>query len=131
MLCGVFFFFFKQKTAYEIMPSLVGSEMCIRDRSQTQEIKKKQTIYFLIKQPQSNKYTSIKMDTSLYQKDPDQKEDKSFLSTPAKQSVYKNDSSYYLSQSVMLNQSKPDPESIKTQNTYCLLYTSPSPRDQA
>src|SRR5450756_1425261 len=29
LLC--FFFFFKQKTAYEIMPSLVGSEMCIRD----------------------------------------------------------------------------------------------------
>src|SRR5450756_679024 len=28
------FFFFKQKTAYEIMPSLVGSEMCIRDRHQ-------------------------------------------------------------------------------------------------
>eukprot|EP01016_Furgasonia_blochmanni_P003121 TRINITY_DN1121_c0_g1_i5.p2 TRINITY_DN1121_c0_g1~~TRINITY_DN1121_c0_g1_i5.p2 ORF type:complete len:154 (-),score=47.13 TRINITY_DN1121_c0_g1_i5:344-805(-) len=28
----IFFFFFKQKTAYEIMPSLVGSEMCIRDR---------------------------------------------------------------------------------------------------
>ena len=28
-------FFFKQKTAYEIMPSLVGSEMCIRDRSTT------------------------------------------------------------------------------------------------
>src|SRR5665648_964612 len=27
-----FFFYFKQKTAYEIMPSLVGSEMCIRDR---------------------------------------------------------------------------------------------------
>src|SRR5665648_1175992 len=27
------FCFFKQKTAYEIMPSLVGSEMCIRDRS--------------------------------------------------------------------------------------------------
>src|SRR5450756_1007677 len=26
------FFFFKQKTAYEIMPRLVGSEMCIRDR---------------------------------------------------------------------------------------------------
>ena len=24
-------YFFKQKTAYEIMPSLVGSEMCIRD----------------------------------------------------------------------------------------------------
>src|SRR5665648_1233256 len=31
--CKVFFFFFfKQKTAYEIMPSLVGSEMCIRDK---------------------------------------------------------------------------------------------------
>eukprot|EP00825_Cyclidium_porcatum_P011741 TRINITY_DN16055_c0_g1_i1.p3 TRINITY_DN16055_c0_g1~~TRINITY_DN16055_c0_g1_i1.p3 ORF type:complete len:112 (-),score=25.72 TRINITY_DN16055_c0_g1_i1:46-381(-) len=32
-MCANFtqFFFFKQKTAYEIMPSLVGSEMCIRD----------------------------------------------------------------------------------------------------
>eukprot|EP00658_Telonema_sp_P-2_P012818 TRINITY_DN1487_c0_g1_i1.p2 TRINITY_DN1487_c0_g1~~TRINITY_DN1487_c0_g1_i1.p2 ORF type:complete len:127 (+),score=33.63 TRINITY_DN1487_c0_g1_i1:94-474(+) len=31
MLTG-FFFFFKQKTAYEMLRSLVGSEMCIRDR---------------------------------------------------------------------------------------------------
>ncbi len=32
--CGEYrgFFFFKQKTAYEIRPSLVGSEMCIRER---------------------------------------------------------------------------------------------------
>ena len=29
------FFFFKQKTAYEIRLSLVGSEMCIRDREGT------------------------------------------------------------------------------------------------
>ena len=28
-----FFFFFKQKTAYEIGSGLVGSEMCIRDSS--------------------------------------------------------------------------------------------------
>ena len=28
----VIFFFFKQKTAYEMLRSLVGSEMCIRDR---------------------------------------------------------------------------------------------------
>ena len=28
----LFFFFFKQKTAYEIASCLVGSEMCIRDR---------------------------------------------------------------------------------------------------
>src|SRR5450756_648569 len=34
-LFSFFFFFFKQKTAYEIMPSLVGSEMCIRDSSIT------------------------------------------------------------------------------------------------
>ncbi len=27
------FFFFKQKTAYEISACLVGSEMCIRDRT--------------------------------------------------------------------------------------------------
>eukprot|EP00658_Telonema_sp_P-2_P031471 TRINITY_DN23535_c0_g1_i3.p1 TRINITY_DN23535_c0_g1~~TRINITY_DN23535_c0_g1_i3.p1 ORF type:complete len:140 (+),score=44.29 TRINITY_DN23535_c0_g1_i3:56-475(+) len=31
MVC---FFFFKQKTAYEMLRSLVGSEMCIRDRRQ-------------------------------------------------------------------------------------------------
>ena len=29
----IFLFFFKQKTAYEVLRSLVGSEMCIRDRS--------------------------------------------------------------------------------------------------
>ena len=35
----VIFFFFKQKTAYEMLRSLVGSEMCIRDRAHTlQEI---------------------------------------------------------------------------------------------
>eukprot|EP00828_Plagiopyla_frontata_P029580 TRINITY_DN38270_c0_g1_i1.p4 TRINITY_DN38270_c0_g1~~TRINITY_DN38270_c0_g1_i1.p4 ORF type:complete len:157 (-),score=9.64 TRINITY_DN38270_c0_g1_i1:92-562(-) len=33
-LC-VLFFFFKQKTAYEISACLVGSEMCIRDRSKS------------------------------------------------------------------------------------------------
>ena len=32
MLLGSVFFFFKQKTAYEIGVRLVGSEMCIRDR---------------------------------------------------------------------------------------------------
>ena len=31
-----FFFFFKQKTAYEISACLVGSEMCIRDRFSAQ-----------------------------------------------------------------------------------------------
>ena len=30
---GMSFFFFKQKTAYEMLRSLVGSEMCIRDRN--------------------------------------------------------------------------------------------------
>ena len=31
-MINCFFFFFKQKTAYEMLRSLVGSEMCIRDR---------------------------------------------------------------------------------------------------
>src|SRR5674536_392442 len=31
VLYFVLFFFFKQKTAYEMLRSLVGSEMCIRD----------------------------------------------------------------------------------------------------
>ena len=33
----VFFCFFKQKTAYEIQYGLVGSEMCIRDRANSEE----------------------------------------------------------------------------------------------
>eukprot|EP00658_Telonema_sp_P-2_P014807 TRINITY_DN15656_c0_g1_i1.p2 TRINITY_DN15656_c0_g1~~TRINITY_DN15656_c0_g1_i1.p2 ORF type:complete len:125 (-),score=32.97 TRINITY_DN15656_c0_g1_i1:525-899(-) len=33
VFCVCFFFFFKQKTAYEMLRSLVGSEMCIRDSS--------------------------------------------------------------------------------------------------
>ena len=32
MLPQIILFFFKQKTAYEILSGLVGSEMCIRDR---------------------------------------------------------------------------------------------------
>ena len=36
MLYWVFFFFFKQKTAYEIGVRLVGSEMCIRDRDKAE-----------------------------------------------------------------------------------------------
>ena len=36
--CEMFiFFFFKQKTAYEMLRSLVGSEMCIRDRGKAQK----------------------------------------------------------------------------------------------
>ena len=35
------FFFFKQKTAYEIGVRLVGSEMCIRDRPTNHERVKK------------------------------------------------------------------------------------------
>ena len=31
VVCDLVFFFFKQKTAYEMLRSLVGSEMCIRD----------------------------------------------------------------------------------------------------
>ena len=38
------FCFFKQKTAYEILSGLVGSEMCIRDR-QTNHVKRKKNYY--------------------------------------------------------------------------------------
>ena len=38
LLKSCWFFFFKQKTAYEIMPSLVGSEMCIRDSVWTHQL---------------------------------------------------------------------------------------------
>ena len=36
---SLFFFFFKQKTAYEIGVRLVGSEMCIRDSESCAESK--------------------------------------------------------------------------------------------
>src|SRR5678816_4791905 len=34
----MFFFFFKQKTAYEMLRSLVGSEMCIRDSTMVDQL---------------------------------------------------------------------------------------------
>ena len=37
----VVFFFFKQKTAYEVLRSLVGSEMCIRDRATAAHLKRR------------------------------------------------------------------------------------------
>ncbi len=39
---GEMFFFFKQKTAYEVLGSLVGSEMCIRDRGTGGEVVNRQ-----------------------------------------------------------------------------------------
>ena len=42
------FFFFKQKTAYEILIGLVGSEMCIRDRTDTvRNILKGEGVYLM------------------------------------------------------------------------------------
>ena len=40
-----YFFFFKQKTAYEITTRLVGSEMCIRDRIYAREHSKYCLLY--------------------------------------------------------------------------------------
>src|SRR5665809_51505 len=45
VLCCLFFFF-KQKTAYEIRLSLVGSEMCIRDRMCTELADCKRSLTF-------------------------------------------------------------------------------------
>eukprot|EP00658_Telonema_sp_P-2_P072939 TRINITY_DN6200_c0_g1_i4.p1 TRINITY_DN6200_c0_g1~~TRINITY_DN6200_c0_g1_i4.p1 ORF type:complete len:295 (-),score=75.80 TRINITY_DN6200_c0_g1_i4:266-1150(-) len=42
LLLFIFFFFFKQKTAYEMLRSLVGSEMCIRDRAKRKKKRDKQ-----------------------------------------------------------------------------------------
>ena len=44
LVCGICFFF-KQKTAYEILSGLVGSEMCIRDRVDTKtELRRSSTL---------------------------------------------------------------------------------------
>eukprot|EP00831_Metopus_contortus_P061161 TRINITY_DN53017_c0_g1_i1.p3 TRINITY_DN53017_c0_g1~~TRINITY_DN53017_c0_g1_i1.p3 ORF type:complete len:130 (-),score=24.10 TRINITY_DN53017_c0_g1_i1:146-535(-) len=40
------FFFFKQKTAYEMQRGLVGSEMCIRDRSQSVGISRRKDLLY-------------------------------------------------------------------------------------
>ena len=42
------FFFFKQKTAYEIMPSLVGSEMCIRDSYNFRYLRSNSCVFRLV-----------------------------------------------------------------------------------
>ena len=38
-MCFANFFFFKRKPAYEVLRSLVGSEMCIRDRGQLDDLR--------------------------------------------------------------------------------------------
>ena len=50
----MYVFFFKQKTAYEMLRSLVGSEMCIRDRlnpnlEEAMKIAVRETIDFITK----------------------------------------------------------------------------------
>src|SRR5678815_6052817 len=52
------FFFFKQKTAYEMLRSLVGSEMCIRDSSYTFPILSYSTCYLLYISSSSFKYST-------------------------------------------------------------------------
>src|SRR5664279_5762749 len=49
MFVVCFFFFFKQKTAYEIGVRLVGSEMCIRDRNYPDDGKGDCEDYVLLK----------------------------------------------------------------------------------
>mgnify|MGYP003380752916 CR=1 FL=1 len=49
-MAGVFvvFFFFKQKTAYEVEYGLVGSEMCIRDRDTAGDWTERQSVLPLL-----------------------------------------------------------------------------------
>ena len=47
-LVVVVFFFFKQKTAYEMLRSLVGSEMCIRDSPLVDKIPPSRSILCLV-----------------------------------------------------------------------------------
>eukprot|EP00658_Telonema_sp_P-2_P029905 TRINITY_DN22677_c0_g1_i1.p1 TRINITY_DN22677_c0_g1~~TRINITY_DN22677_c0_g1_i1.p1 ORF type:complete len:323 (-),score=72.92 TRINITY_DN22677_c0_g1_i1:7-975(-) len=54
------FFFFKQKTAYEMLRSLVGSEMCIRDRFSTNLMEE----LFLAQPPTTTTTSSSPFDTS-------------------------------------------------------------------
>eukprot|EP00658_Telonema_sp_P-2_P030326 TRINITY_DN22922_c0_g2_i2.p1 TRINITY_DN22922_c0_g2~~TRINITY_DN22922_c0_g2_i2.p1 ORF type:complete len:388 (-),score=92.57 TRINITY_DN22922_c0_g2_i2:349-1512(-) len=51
-----FFFFFKQKTAYEMLRSLVGSEMCIRDRYQRRVRGKVDTAQMVVARRSVNRY---------------------------------------------------------------------------
>ena len=55
-LGDVYIFFFKQKTAYEIMPSLVGSEMCIRDREDKYGIPVYETHSYGLKDEETTKF---------------------------------------------------------------------------
>ena len=46
-------FFFKQKTAYEMLRSLVGSEMCIRDRLKAIAAARPRTVVYISCHPPS------------------------------------------------------------------------------
>ena len=54
------FFFFKQKTAYEMLRSLVGSEMCIRDRSDTDTAYQGVRIIFLDTEPSNWSFDPVR-----------------------------------------------------------------------
>ena len=54
----MFFFFFKQKTAYEIGVRLVGSEMCIRDSAYTVDFDSEELIQKSIVHIDSELYVS-------------------------------------------------------------------------
>ena len=111
------FFFFKQKTAYEIMPSLVGSEMCIRDRAQNINIKKLEI--------------RITPDFVLANKNGIQEYE--LAERSLKKSILSNVRNViveYIEYCKMIVNHDGDAENWYTQlDRCCLLYTSPSPRD--
>ena len=97
------FFFFKQKTAYEIMPSLVGSEMCIRDSGYTAWLAFGNQI----------RGTICRIDTSWFQR-----EAKHFGFETSRNLFFESWGTKIGTIALHGNVEK-----------FCLLYTSPSPRD--
>ena len=98
-------FFFKQKTAYEIMPSLVGSEMCIRDRVKIEDNGK-----------------GMPEETVTILNQPDYHREDHF----GIENVRKRLRLYYGEAASVLFESRP---SEYTRVTFCLLYTSDAADD--
>eukprot|EP00831_Metopus_contortus_P068265 TRINITY_DN61012_c0_g1_i4.p2 TRINITY_DN61012_c0_g1~~TRINITY_DN61012_c0_g1_i4.p2 ORF type:complete len:139 (+),score=42.63 TRINITY_DN61012_c0_g1_i4:2-418(+) len=119
ILWSCIFFFFKQKTAYEMQRGLVGSEMCIRDRYMGMSSRGSEG---LSQVGEDNPYREPPLEKIFTYKD----EQKELKMMERKQNAKLN----------IWEKNKPKNEGlirkindIKANTNPCLLYTSPSPRD--
>eukprot|EP00831_Metopus_contortus_P026467 TRINITY_DN22515_c0_g1_i5.p1 TRINITY_DN22515_c0_g1~~TRINITY_DN22515_c0_g1_i5.p1 ORF type:complete len:137 (+),score=49.95 TRINITY_DN22515_c0_g1_i5:133-543(+) len=124
-----FFFFFKQKTAYEMQRGLVGSEMCIRDRYMGTE-----ALDLMGKMLVFNPFYRITVDEALAHPFLAPVRDKKLEITSTSPVKLEFESEGDLGEKRLRELFMEEINYFKKQRSegkikICLLYTSPSPRD--